>query len=161
MSDQELQNLVRSLPEDTPSLAWRSGLNERLREESRRRSRRFALPRLSGLRAGLVGFGALGAVAASLVAIVALTSSPLSPRDLSSLSSPNPAPIVSPSASPTGTMPSAEAPSAGASSAGVADLLAVHDEGAAIADVSGAGVDARESDLTERELRLALVQGML
>ncbi len=146
MSEDRVVELVRSLPEETPSLAWRSRLNEGLRAEALRRDRRRSFVRR--LRLAGVGFGA---VAASLVGI-ALVTAPRLP-----LADPTPAAPRSSGLAPALTAPPSLASQADAG----ADLVALHDEGAAIAEVSAAGVDARESDLSDRELRLTLVQGML
>lgn len=48
-----VQNMVNKLPDETPSLAWRSQLNERIRLEAKRRARKrfwtFALSPAAGL----------------------------------------------------------------------------------------------------------------
>jgi hypothetical protein len=56
-----MREVVRSLPEETPSMAWRSGLNEALLTEANRRRRRVFW--FSALRpaAGLAFAGALAA----------------------------------------------------------------------------------------------------
>lgn len=50
----QMGELVRSLPEEEPSLAWRSALNERLRAAAPvRRPRAWIIGRLGGAAAGL------------------------------------------------------------------------------------------------------------
>jgi hypothetical protein len=59
----KIAKLVRNLPEDDPSMAWRSALNERLIEAARRRKVRRSWARIWVPAAGL---GTSAAIAASV-----------------------------------------------------------------------------------------------
>ena len=112
-------------------MAWRAGLNEKLRAEANRsaRTRRWGL--------GSLG---LGLVTAGIAAMAVV-----------------PAMIAGPSALPAAApIRVATAPTIHAD-----DLLALDSEGAALSDLSGAGLAAPESDLTEGEIRDVLASQML
>lgn len=126
-----IARLVRDLPEDSPSMMWRAGLNEKLRHEATRQT-----------RARRWSFGSLGlGLAAASFAALAVLPMLAGPTAIS-----RPLPIAS-SVSPP--MVAAD------------DLLAFDREGATLAEVSGAGLAARESDLTEGEVRDLLTSQML
>jgi hypothetical protein len=59
-SQQAMRSVVKALPDDTLSMAWRSGLNERLVAESAQRQRR---QRISWFLRPALGFGLAGALA--------------------------------------------------------------------------------------------------
>ena len=123
------QDLIHSLPEETPSMAWRSSLNERLRAEAKtvQAKRKTRLWTFSTLGTGFA--------AASVVAL-ALLSAPL--------------PVSNPSNPISGPVAASEV-----------DLLALHGEASATADVSATGPIAYESDLTEVEIGDAFTSQLL
>ena len=62
-SGRQAAEWVRALPEETPSLAWRAALNEKVRAEAERRAKRrrrwsFATPAI-GLATALLAFAVL------------------------------------------------------------------------------------------------------
>ena len=71
-----MRDVVRALPEDAPSMAWRSGLNERLLVDAARRRRRarffWALRPAAGL-----------AFAGALTAVFVFRTSPMNPAPTS------------------------------------------------------------------------------
>lgn len=136
MTDHDLVRLVRSLPEETPSLAWRSALNERVRAESRARRQRRRWAFWSG--------GLATAAASAAFALV----------------------FVVPLAAPRGGDGrsagwSVDSPVSSTPDAGANPLVAIHAEGAALADLSATGATAIEADLSPGEADEAVLSGML
>ncbi len=131
-----IAHLVRQLPEDSLSMTWRAELNEKLRAESARqtRVRRWSF--------GSLGLGLATASFAALVVVPMLIGGPRS------ISTPG---MVSPMARPLSDGPIVAAE----------DLLALDGEGAALSEVSGAGIAAAESDLSEGEVQYVLASQML
>lgn len=100
---------VRALPEETPGMAWRSALNEKVRAEADARARRRWRWTLARPALGL-------ALAASLAVVVLVPRAPL-----------------------------AASPAAPNADRLEANLVALHDQSVATADVVGAGLSPDEA----------------
>lgn len=113
-------------------MAWRAGLNEGLRAEAKRRTRTRRL-----------GFGSLGlgVATAAFAALMVLPTMMVAPSTVAP-SMRRPAHVVATTVAPD-------------------DLMALDREGATLTEYSGAGLAARESDLTEGEVRDVLTAQML
>ena len=131
-----IARLVRGLPDDSPSMTWRAELNEKLRTESARQTR---------VRRWSFGSLGLGLAAASFAALVAVPMLVGGPRSISA----------------PGMTSSIARPAAGGPAVAAEDLLALDREGAALSEVSGAGIATPESDLSEGEVQYVLASQML